>query len=131
MVKSSWIRLTGAVSVGLVAVVAVIVSYSHVHERRVRAGEGWRAWVEPLSVDGLLVGSSLVLLTRRTSALAWLALTTCVLVSRLVTAWPAVALALSYETLIALVRQRPPQEPDEPGGLIDQVRQLLAKARTE
>ncbi|HKS46374.1 MAG TPA: DUF2637 domain-containing protein, partial [Amycolatopsis sp.] len=115
-----WVQVTGAASVALVAAVAAVVSYSHMHELAEWAGEGWRAWLEPLSVDGLLVGSSLVLYARRRSSwLTWIGLSVGLLVSlaanlaaarpelvsRLVAAWPAVALALSYEVLLTLVRK--------------------------
>jgi hypothetical protein len=104
---------------------AATVSYSHMYLLAARAGEGWRAWLEPLSVDGLLVGSSLILYVRqRSSWLTWasvflgilvslaanLAAAQPELVSRLVAAWPAVALALSYETLLTLVRQAGDQQ---------------------
>lgn len=120
-----WVRRTGAVSIAVVAVVAAVVSYSHMHDLAEHAGEGWRSWLEPLSVDGLLAGASLVLYVRRSSWPAWLALTVGLavslvanladahpdLVSRLVSAWPAVALALSYETLLTLLRRVPAPEP--------------------
>jgi hypothetical protein len=109
------------VSVGLVAAVAAVVSYTHMHTLAVRAGEDWRAWIEPLSVDGLLIGASLVLYARRRAGvLAWSSVVIGILVSlaanlaaarpdllsRLVAAWPALALALSYEVLLTLVRGR-------------------------
>lgn len=119
---SRTVRSIGMISVAVVAIVAAVVSYAHMQTVAARAGEGWRSYLEPLSVDGLLVGASLVLYVRRTSRFAWLAVTVGILVSlaanlaaahptltsRLVSAWPAVALALSYETLLTLVRQ-----PDE------------------
>lgn len=105
-------------SVAVVATVAAIVSYSHMHDVAERAGEGWRSWIEPLSVDGLLVGTSQVVAARRHAWLAWVAVAVGLLVSlaanlaaagpdlmsRLVAAWPAVALALSYEALLSLTR---------------------------
>lgn len=128
-VAPRWVRTTGAASVALVALVAAIVSYSHMYVLASRAGEGWRAWLEPLSVDGLLVGSSLVLYVRqRSSWLTWasvflgilvslaanLAAAAPELVSRLVAAWPAVALALSYEVLLSIVRQGSDTPGDQP-----------------
>lgn len=116
----AWVRWAGASSVALVALVAAVVSYSHMHTVAERAGEGWRAWLDPLSVDGLLVGTSLVIYARRRAGwLAWTGMATGILISlaanlaaarpdlvaRLVAAWPAVALALSYEVLLTLVRQ--------------------------
>lgn len=116
---SRTVRVVGMISVAVVAIVAAVVSYAHMQTVAAKAGEGWRSYLEPLSVDGLLVGASLVLYVRRTSRFAWLAVTVGILVSlaanlaaahpsltsRLVSAWPAVALALSYETLLTLVRQ--------------------------
>lgn len=122
------------------ALVAAIVSYSHMRALAVRAGEGWRAILLPLSVDGLLVAASLVLLVRRRSglsgsALAWLALVLGLavslvanvaaaeptLVGRLVAAWPPLAFGLAYELLLHLVRPvsadpepKPAAEPQAP-----------------
>lgn len=124
-------RIVGMLSVAVVAVVAAVVSYAHMQAVAEKAGEGWRSWLEPLSVDGLLVGASLVLYVHRSSRFAWLAVTIGLLVSlaanlaaahpsitsRLVSAWPAIALALSYETLLTLVRRthhdQREQHPDE------------------
>lgn len=68
-------------SVGLVVAVAAIVSYSHMEDVAARAGEGWRAWIEPLSVDGLLVGASQVVARRPRAWLEWLAVLVGLLVS--------------------------------------------------
>lgn len=121
MNRSRGVRLVGMISVAVVAIVAAVVSYAHMQDVADKAGEGWRSWLEPLSVDGLLVGASLVLYVRRSARFAWVAVAVGILVSlaanlaaahpslisRLVSAWPAVALALSYETLLTLVRQHP------------------------
>jgi Protein of unknown function (DUF2637) len=83
------------------------------------AGEGWRAWLLPVSVDGLAVAASMTMLVRRrggqaAGALPWAALllglgaslaanvaaAEATLVGRLVAAWPPVALLLSYELLL-------------------------------
>lgn len=117
--ESRTIRWSAILSVGVVALVAAIVSYVHMHDLAAASGEAWLSWLEPLSVDGLLIGSSLVLLRRGARQwLAWLAVTTGLLASlaanlavagdglvpHLVAGWPAVALALSYETLLTLLR---------------------------
>ncbi len=121
LVHGRWSRRVAMTSVAVVATVAAIVSYSHMHDVAARAGEGWRSWIEPLSVDGLLVGASQVVAARRRAWLAWVAVAVGLLVSlaanlaaagpdlmsRLVAAWPAVALALSYEALLSLTRQVP------------------------
>ena len=103
----------------LVATVAAVVSFAHMREVAARAGEGWRAWLLPLSVDGLVVAASMVLLTRRRAGLpggrlAWAALLGGVGASlaaniaaaeptataRLVAAWPALAFAVAFELLL-------------------------------
>ena len=113
---------TRAVTVGavlLVATVAAVVSYEHMREVAERAGEGWRAWLLPLSVDGLVIASSMALLTRRRAGLpggrlAWCALLGGVGASlaanvaaaeptataRVVAAWPALAFAVAFELLL-------------------------------
>ncbi|GAA3732372.1 hypothetical protein HDA32_000576 [Spinactinospora alkalitolerans] len=61
----------------LLAVIAAVVSYSHMFELAQRHGEPqWRAALFPLSVDGMIVASSMALLTdarhgRRGGALPW------------------------------------------------------------
>ena len=51
------------------AAVAAVASYVHMHELATEAGEGWRAHLIPLSVDGLLVAASMVMLVRRRAGL--------------------------------------------------------------
>jgi len=119
----------------LVAAVAAVVSYAHMREVAVRAGEGWRAWLLPLSVDGLVIAGSMVLLTRRRAGLpggrlAWSALLAGVGASlaaniaaaeptataRVVAAWPALAFAVAFELLLQQ-RRAPSLNPvDEPVG---------------
>jgi len=103
----------------LVAAVAAVVSYAHMQEVAERAGEQWRAWLLPLSVDGLVVAASMGLLTRRRAGrpggrLAWCALLGGVGASfaaniaaaeptataRVVAAWPALAFAVAFELLL-------------------------------
>jgi len=123
----------GAVLV--VAAVAAVVSYEHMRTVAGRAGEDWRAWLLPLSVDGLVVAASMVLLTRRRAGLpggqlAWCALLGGVGASlaaniaaaeptttaRVVAAWPALAFALALELLLQQ-RQMPAVDPvDDPVG---------------
>lgn len=88
-----------------------------------RTGEGWRADILPLSVDGQLVAASLVLYVRRRAglragALPWAGLVLGVSASvaanifaaeptvlgRVVAGWPPVAFALAFEMLVLLVR---------------------------
>ena len=137
----------------LVAAVAAVVSYAHMQEVAERAGEDWRAWLLPLSVDGLVVAASMGLLTRRRAGLpggrlAWCALLGGVGASlaaniaaaeptataRVVAAWPALAFAVAFELLLQQ-RRVPVAEPagedppaadpvvDQPGAVDDQVGQ--------
>ena len=56
------IRATTALAVLGVAVIAAIVSYEHVHELVRGHGEsGWTAWLVPITVDGLIYSSSMVM----------------------------------------------------------------------
>lgn len=62
-----------------VALVAAIASYDHQRALAELAGEGWRAWLLPVSVDGLVVAASMSMLVRRRAglpagALAWTSL---------------------------------------------------------
>lgn len=119
-----WIKRTCVVAVAAVAAVAAVVSFDHMRALASDAGEGWKAWILPISVDGMLVSASLVMLTRKRAgqavgALAWIGLVLGLLVSlaanvaaaeptligRLVAAWPPVALGLSYELLLTLIRE--------------------------
>jgi len=115
----------------LVATVAAVVSFEHMREVAARAGEQWRAWLLPLSVDGLVVAASMVLLTRRRAGLpggrlAWCALLGGVgaslaaniaaaeptVTARAVAAWPALAFAVAFELLLQQ-RRVPVVEPVE------------------
>jgi hypothetical protein len=146
---SKLVRSLGVISVAIVAIVAAVVSYAHMQAVAEHAGEGWRSWLEPFSVDGLLIGASLVVYVRRRSPLAWLAVAVGllvslaanlaaaepILISRLVSAWPAIALALSYETLLTIVRHAPAEFPTEseqdthePESTQDQVQEELTDA---
>lgn len=112
-------RHTTTAAVVVVAGVAAVVSYSHMQQLAQEAGEGWRSWLIPVSIDGLVVAASMVLLTRRRAgvpggALAWGALAAGVLASLaanmadarpevtavLVAGWPAAAFAVAFELLL-------------------------------
>ncbi|MFC5952913.1 DUF2637 domain-containing protein [Pseudonocardia lutea] len=111
-------------SVSVVAAVAAVASYVHMHELATEAGEGWRAHLIPLSVDGLLVAASMVMLVRRRAGLragvlpgtglvlglaaslgANVAAAAPTPLSWIVSGWPPLALALSFELLILVTRQ--------------------------
>jgi len=117
--------LTAAVTI-LLAGVAAVVSYRHAYEVVVANGEsGFTAVLVPLTIDGLIFASSMVLLDaarRRLPApkLAYFTLGLGILatlaanvmhgwahgpVGAIVAAWPAVALVLSYELLMGLIRR--------------------------
>jgi hypothetical protein len=117
------IRRTTAVAVTVVAAVAAVVSFAHMHDLAVKAGEGWRAWLLPLAVDGLIIAASMTMLVRRRQGqsggmLAWCSLILGIAASlaanvaaaaptwegRIVAAWPPIALLLAYELLLQQVR---------------------------
>jgi hypothetical protein len=108
-----------------VALVAAIASYEHMRALAELAGEGWRSWLLPISVDGLAVAASMTMLVRRRAglpagALAWVALLLGLGASlaanvaaaeptvqgRLVAAWPPLGLLLSYELLMQQIKAR-------------------------
>src|ERR1700734_598750 len=119
------IRWTTAVAVIGVAAVAAVASYEHAYDLVRAHGEaGWTARLVPLTVDGLIYASSMVMLDsarRKTQvpALArWLlglgiAATLAAnvahglghgLTGAAVAAWPAIALVGSYELLMVVIR---------------------------
>jgi len=118
-----------------VAAVAAVVSYAHMQEVAERAGEDWRAWLLPLSVDGLVVAASMALLTRRRAGLpggrlAWCALlggvgaslaaniaaAEATATARVVAAWPALAFAVAFELLLQQRREPVVDPVGEPVG---------------
>jgi hypothetical protein len=129
------VRRITTVAVLAVALVAGVASYDHQRVLAELAGEGWRAYLLPLSVDGLIVAASMSMLVRRRAgepagALAWCALllglaaslaanvvaadpelADPVLVSRVVAAWPPIALGLSFELSIGQLRPAKPRSP--------------------
>jgi Protein of unknown function (DUF2637) len=116
---TSAVRITTVVAVSVVATVAGAVSYMHMHQLAERAGEGWRAWLVPLAVDGLVVAASMTMVVRRRAGksagwLSWLSMLLGItaslaanvaaanptLIGRAVAAWPPLALLLAYELLM-------------------------------
>src|ERR1700734_4363753 len=118
-------RLSTAAAVIGVAAVAAVVSYEHAYALVRAHGEtGWTAHLIPLTVDGLIWASSMVMLdsVRRgvpvPSLARWLlglgiAATLAAnvahglghgLIGAAVGAWPAVALVGSYELLMMIIR---------------------------
>lgn len=127
---SKWIFWTAVVAVIVVALVAGVVSYDHLHTVAIAAGEeDWIARLVPLSADGLLVSSSLSAFiakwqNRKVHGMTKLSLTVGLtasvaaniaspfvgdltgtsqdILAAIVGAWPAVALALSFEEVLRL-----------------------------
>lgn len=131
LVRRSTVLVVVAVAVG-----AAIVSYRHAYELVHSHGEtGLTALIVPGTVDGLIYAAGMVLLSAarrrvRPPGLAyvglWLGITATVganvahgwdhgPIGALVSAWPAVALIISYELLMKLVRTggAAPVEPAE------------------
>jgi hypothetical protein len=119
------VRWSTALTVAGVTMVAVVVSYGHASDLvRAHGESGWTGPLIPLTVDGLIYASSMVMLdsARRSvqvPALArWLLglgiVTTLAasfahglghgIIGATVAAWPAVALVGSYELLMVIVR---------------------------
>jgi Protein of unknown function (DUF2637) len=114
--------MTGCVA--LLALIAGIVSYLHMHRLVALHGQpGWVASLTSLSVDGMIVAASATLLAesragRRGAALPWtllvagsvaslaanVALAEPSLTGRVIAAWPSFALTASWELLSRQVR---------------------------
>ena len=60
-----WVGRITTAAVLAVAGVAAIASYEHMRALAAAAGEGWRSWLLPISVDGLAVAASMTMLVRR------------------------------------------------------------------
>jgi hypothetical protein len=131
---NSAVRHTTTGAVIVVAGIAAVVSYSHMQQLADHAGEGWRSWLIPVSIDGLVVAASMVLLARRRAGLAggwlaWGALAAGVLASLaanmadarpeitavLVAGWPAAAFAVVFELLLQQRRADRPGQVDRSG----------------
>lgn len=64
MESSRWSRVVTIAAVLMLTGIAAVVSYSHMYELALRHGEPqWRAALFPLSVDGMIVGASMTLLS--------------------------------------------------------------------
>jgi Protein of unknown function (DUF2637) len=119
------IRITTALAVVTVAAVAAVISYQHAFELVSTHGEmGVTARLVPFTVDGLILAASMLILDanrrgRPVPALARWCLGAGILatvganlahglghgpIGALVSAWPALALAGSFELLMTLIR---------------------------
>jgi hypothetical protein len=116
--RTGWARRIQVAGVVVVAAVAAVISYTHMRHLAIGAGEGWRADILPLSVDGMMAVASMKALDQRRAGkralLPWAALllgagaslaaniaaAQPTLVGRLVAAWPPVALVIALELLL-------------------------------
>src|SRR5262245_2848488 len=119
------IRLATALAVATVAAVAAVISYRHAYELVSTHGEtGLTARLVPFTVDGLILAASMLILdaSRRNQPVPRLArwcLAAGIVattganlahgighgpIGALVSAWPALALAGSFELLMTLIR---------------------------
>jgi len=114
-----WIIRTAAAAVTGLAGIAAAITYSHMRQLAREDGQfGWHAHAFPLSVDGIEIVASLVLLAnrragRRSGWLPWIALTIGTagslaanvatagpgVVSRIIAGWPALALLIAVKLL--------------------------------
>lgn len=119
------IQRTTIAGVSLLALIAAVVSFRHMHELCLRHGEDHLAAVLiPLAVDGTIVVASMSILLAnqhgsRGGLLAWsllmgaslaslganIAVAEPSLIGRIIAAWPSAALIGSYELLMAQVRR--------------------------
>jgi hypothetical protein len=120
MAASTWSRWITVGAVLVLALIAAVVSYSHMYELALRHGElEWRAALFPLSVDGMIVGASMTLLSdarhgHKGGVLPWalliigsgaslaanVAVADPTMWSRIIHAWPSFALIGAYELLM-------------------------------
>ena len=121
-----WISCAATVTVAGLAGIAGAISYSHMRQLAAAHGDtGWHAHAFPLSVDGVEIVASLVLLADRRASrtsgwLPWAALiigTAASLaaniatadngtISRIIAGWPAVALLIAVKLLSGILAHR-------------------------
>ena len=127
-VTSRLIRITTALAVAAAAAVAAVISYRHAYELVTTRGEtGLTARLLPFTVDGLILATSMLILDasrrhQRVPPLARWCLGAGIVatiganlahglghgpIGALVSAWPALALAGSFELLMTLIRAQP------------------------
>jgi hypothetical protein len=120
MPEPRWSRWITIATVLMLAGIAAVVSYSHMYELALRHGEPeWLAALFPLSVDGMIVGASMILLSdarhgRKGGLLPWtlliigsaaslaanVAVADPTMWSRIIHTWPSFALIGAYELLM-------------------------------
>ncbi len=152
MTGDRMIRFTTAAVVCAAAAFAAVVSYSHIYGLgRAHGQDGTAARLLPLSVDGLILAASLVLLHKARNGrvapglarfMLWLGIAATIganiaygagygLLGALISAWPAVAFIGAVEIAMQLVRRsRGPRTatsvPDVPGDVEQAVRAAYA-----
>ena len=133
-----WISRAAAATVAGLAGIAGAISYSHMRQLAQDHGQaGWHAHAFPLSVDGIEIVASLVLLAdrrarRRPGTLPWAALIIGTAgslaanvatagpgaISRIIAGWPALALLIAVKLLAGILDQhtwsRPAAVPSDP-----------------
>lgn len=111
---SVWARRAAVIVVLLAAGLAAVMAYPHLQDLTARADTGWWSVLEVVAIDGLLVGSGLVLLVAEArSWSAWLTVALSIPVHIAVTVaatnpwvawlvglWPAVVVALGCVTFV-------------------------------
>jgi hypothetical protein len=122
-----WISRAATATVAGLAGIAGAISYSHMRLLAADHGDaGWHAHAFPLSVDGVEMVASLVLLAdrragRQSGWLPWAALTIGTaaslaaniataadgIISRVIAGWPAVALLIAVKLLSGILEHRP------------------------
>jgi hypothetical protein len=143
------IRLSAAAAVIAVAAFAAVVSYSHIYDLgRAHGQSGTAARLLPLSVDGLILAASLVLLHEARAARGAPVLARCMLwlgvlatvaanvaygarfgpVGAIVSAWPAIAFVGAAEMLMGMVRRGRPAAAAVPSSAEERARAALAES---
>ena len=122
------IQVIAGLAVVALAVIAGMVSFTHMRVLAAGHGEGgWQAFTFPMSVDGVEIVASLVLLSdrrleRRSSVLVWVSLAVGTgasmaanvavaipdLIGRVISGWPAVALLIAIKLLSGLISHPTP-----------------------
>src|SRR5258708_8495895 len=126
-----WISRMATATVAGLAGIAVAISYSHMRQLAQGHGQaGWHAHAFPLSVDGIEIVASLVLLAdrragRRSGTLPWTALIIGTAgslaanvatagpgaISRIIAGWPALALLIAVKLLSGMLGQHTTSHP--------------------
>jgi hypothetical protein len=135
------IRITTALAVATVAGVAAVISYRHAYELVSSHGEaGLTARLVPFTVDGLILAASMLILdanrrNRPVPPLAHWCLGAGIIatiganlahglshgaIGALVSAWPALALAGSFELLMTLIRTDHPSDAPTTSAAVNQ-----------